>query len=247
MGKQYDVGLVFGIQPDPTTQMFPFVLKEALRTAVLSYRNRRFGPIIVSGKYARQHDDVNDEAPWYETEAQWMKRYLLDLGYPGHNIITEPESTETIPNIIMSGRIIESIGGVRTVLQIGPSSRKHRIQSLSAQLLSDVAQVTYVAIPDRIDPWTEQKEPFTEAIERRLLATVPYGSAGWQQAERLQRDLCKTFWPAFDAAHRELMATKNAPITPLDCMQHMNTSGLSQRLVRYAYAVADLVPATFSQ
>lgn len=246
MGKQYDVGLVFGIQPDPTTQMFPRFFKDTLRTAVLFHRNRRFGPIIVSGKYARQLDGVNSETPpWYGTEARWMKQYLLDLGYPGRNIITEPESTETIPNIIMSGRIM-LIGGVHTVLQIGPSSRKHRIQSLSDQLLSDVAQVTYVAIPDRIDPWTEQKESFIEAIERRMLATVPYGSAGWQQAERLQCDLCNTFWPAFDAAHRDLTATIDA-VTPLDCMQHMDTSGLSQRLVRYAYTVAGIMSATFSR
>ncbi|GAA3404682.1 YdcF family protein [Paenibacillus hodogayensis] len=77
-------------------------LRERLDQAYALYEDRKVDRLIVSGGLDNNGATV--------TEAEGMKRYLIERGVPADEVIEEPEATSTYENLLFSKAIMDREG-----------------------------------------------------------------------------------------------------------------------------------------
>jgi uncharacterized SAM-binding protein YcdF (DUF218 family) len=159
-GGRAEVGIVLGAalwndRPSPG-------LRERLDLALAAYREGRFSYFLVTGGLDRNGATL--------TEAQGMKRYLLEQGVPDAAIVTENESTSTYENLRNARRIMDERGW-DTALIFTHQFHGFRAASIARALGYDPVQVRTVESRVLNEPYHRAREvlAFTKWIADWLL------------------------------------------------------------------------------
>jgi vancomycin permeability regulator SanA len=101
-----DAGIVLGASmwgdsPSPG-------LRERLEEAVRQYRSGKVNKLILTGGL--------DDPSFKYTEAEGMRRYLLDQGIPATDMVLENKATSTYENLLYSQSIMEEKGWISAII-----------------------------------------------------------------------------------------------------------------------------------
>ena len=140
----------------------PFVCKERAEAAARLYLDGRVEYIMPTGGV------VWDTEFGQLTEAQLLKRYLVDMGVPEEVIMMEAQATTTIENMIFATLQMERrlrIYNVSRVLVVTSSMHLNRATRVARNYLPASVKVSGYCIP-RTESDAEHWHLFREQVER---------------------------------------------------------------------------------
>ncbi|MEF3301661.1 YdcF family protein [Paenibacillus sp. GYB003] len=140
-------------------------LKERLEKAYALYESGVADRLIVSGGLDNNGATI--------TEAEGMKRYLVERGVPEEAIIREDEATSTYENLLFSKRIMDREGWTRPIIV---THRYHGARSIDiAEFVGlDGATVALTDSQTMWMPWHKFRETlaYTKWLGVKLMLTV---------------------------------------------------------------------------
>lgn len=140
-------------------------LRERLDLAYKLYADKKVDYLIVSGGL-----DANGATI---TEAEGMKRYLVDRGVPSENVIEEREATSTYENLLFSKKIMEREGWSKPVI-VTHQYHGARAADIASFVDLDQAAVSLTDSKAMFMPWHKFRETlaYTKWIAMKLQMTI---------------------------------------------------------------------------
>ncbi|WP_166241627.1 YdcF family protein [Paenibacillus turpanensis] len=124
-------------------------LRERLDYAIQLYRERTFHTFIVSGGYD------TPQSEW--TEAQGMKRYLVQQGIPEQAVLEENQATSTLENVLFSKEVMKA-HGLQTAVIVTHQYHGARTQEIAEFVGMEPVHVAVTASNVLWMPWHKARE-----------------------------------------------------------------------------------------
>lgn len=144
--EKYDVILTLGNGLTGNWKL-PKIVVSRLKYIVELFKKGKSDKIIVSGKWSINWDIKGIKPP--TTEAEEMKKVLLDLGVSSDSIIKEEWSKETIGNAYFTKVKILKPNNFKKLLVVCADFHINRVKLLFGKILGDEYEIEYLTTPTK--------------------------------------------------------------------------------------------------